>query len=98
MSEAEAVSRTVYGMFERAARLARKLGYAHDRVIHLALWSDGELAYKAWEWFDWLLVNDPELTASALRGLPLAEQKRICGSGITASSTRDIVNTCHTDM
>lgn len=79
VSETNEVSEAVYGMFRRAARIARKLGIGHDRVLQLALWTDGELAYSSWEAFDWLLEYDHELAVAALKRLPRAEQRRVCG-------------------
>ena len=77
-SDDERVLNVVYGMFERSARLARKRGIEHQRFISLCLLADGELAENAWEWFDWLLLNDTERTIAAIRELPLEDQRRIC--------------------
>ena len=86
----------VYGMFERAARIARRLGTGHDRVLRLALWSDGELGYPAWDAFHWLLMNDPELTVAAIRRLPASEQKRVCDGSVVDDGlvVREVVKRC----
>jgi hypothetical protein len=91
------VGRTVHEMFDRAARLSRKLGFGHDRVIQLALWSDGELAYSAWDAFDWLLVNDPELTVAALRKVPEGE-RRMCEGPIDGLTVRATVARCRSEQ
>jgi hypothetical protein len=86
-------------MFDRAARIARALRVGHDRVIHLALWSDGELAYHAWDAVAWLLENDPILTAAAIKRFPRDDQKRMCrGRSVQELSTRQIVAQCMPDV
>ena len=92
------IGRAVYEMFDRAAHIARMLGTGHDRVLRLALWSDGELAYKSWDAVDWLLENDPVLTAAAIRRLPETDQKRIChGQTVNGLTTRQIAGRCRSD-
>jgi hypothetical protein len=89
------IGEAVYKMFDRAAHIARTLGRGHDRVLCLALWSDGELAYGAWEAVGWLLENDPILTANAIRRLPPGDQKRMCrGAAVTSLTTSQIVRRC----
>lgn len=82
--------------FARAARIARKLGIGHRRVLELCLWSDGELAASAWEQaYLWLLDHDPELTVAAMRTLPDAEQRRLCrGRTVGAMSMREAAQQC----
>jgi hypothetical protein len=95
LGEDPRVGDIVYGMFELAARIARKRGSGHRRVLELCLFSDGELAETAWEWCDWLLKRDPEKSLAALRTLPEEDQRRMCG-GVTAKeiSSREVWKKC----
>jgi hypothetical protein len=93
------IAEAVYGMFDRAAQIAFTLGVGHDRVIYLALWSDGELGYHAWDAVAWLLENDPTLTAAAIKRLPREDQKRMCrGRSVDKLPTRRIVVQCMPDV
>jgi hypothetical protein len=72
------ITNVVYGLFERAASLAHKHHQAYRRVFELCLESDGELAEAAWKSCGWLLQHAPAPSLAVFRGLPPADQKRIC--------------------
>jgi hypothetical protein len=67
-----------YGMFERAATLAKKRAVGHEAFVRLCLLTDGEVAESAWDWFDWLLQNDTRRALAAIRKLSPMDQRRIC--------------------
>lgn len=95
LGEDSRVGDVVYGMFERAARLAKKHGSGHRRVLRICLFSDGELAETAWEWCDWLVKNDPQRTLSAIRSLPVEDQHRMCGDvRIELLTAKKVVEQC----
>jgi hypothetical protein len=73
------VSDVFYGMFERAATLARKRGAGHEAYVRLCLLTDGEVAEFSWDWFDWLLENDTARTVAAIRELSPEDRQRVCG-------------------
>jgi hypothetical protein len=99
LGEDSRIGDVVYGMFERAARLAQKHGSGHRRVLRMCLFSDGELAETAWEWCDWLLRADPERVLSAIRSLPLADQRRICGEvSVERLTAKEVVEKCSSDL
>lgn len=82
------------GIFERAPRIVRKLGIGHDRIIDLTMWSDGEVAEHAWDAFHWLLENDPQLMAAALKRYP-QDRLRGCDETLTAEmSAAEVVRRC----
>jgi len=92
-----ALADVTYGMFERAARLAHTLKTGHEQVFKLCLWSDGEVAEMAWEWCDWLHVQDPARSFAAIRALPVEEQKRICGVPIETLTVKEAVSECRSE-
>lgn len=99
LGEDPRVGDVVYGMFERAARLARKHGSGHRRVLRLCLFSDGELADVAWDWCDWLVTNDPQRALDSIRTLPAEDQRRMCGdASLEKLTAKGVVEKCVSDL
>ncbi|HTG37159.1 MAG TPA: hypothetical protein VLB76_29940 [Thermoanaerobaculia bacterium] len=99
LGEDSRIGDVVYGMFERAARLAQKHGSGHRRVLQICLFSDGELAETAWEWCDWLLKADPERSLRSIQSLPVEDQRRMCGDvSIKGLTAREVVEKCSVDL
>lgn len=99
LGEDSRVGNVVYGMFERAARLARKHGSGHRRVLRLCLFSDGELADIAWDWCGWLVTNDPQRALNAIRTLSVEDQRRMCGdANIEKLTAKEVVEKCVSDL
>ena len=99
LGEDSRIGDVVYGMFERAARLAQKHGSGHRRVLRLCLFSDGELAETALEWCDWLLKADPERALTAIRSLPAEDQRRLCGDvNIKRLTAMEVVEKCSSGL
>lgn len=99
LGEDPRIGDVVYGMFERAARLAQKHGSGHRRVLRICLFSDGELAETALEWCNWLVKTDPERALSAIRSLPVEDQRRMCGdSRIERLTAKEVVEKCTSDL
>jgi hypothetical protein len=94
VSETTAVSTTVYGMFDRAAAICRKTKSGYGRVLQLSLWADGELGEAAWDWYNDALDHDPHAMTRAIRGLPVADQRRLCGRSTRGISERDLLTLC----
>jgi hypothetical protein len=87
-----------YEIFELAARSAHKLKTGHQRVFELCLWSNADSGEIAWEWCDWLHVQDPSRAYTAIKALPLEEQKRICGAPIESFTVKEAVRKCRSEM
>ena len=99
LGEDPRIADVVYGMFERAARYAKKYESGHGRVLQLCLFSDGELAETAWEWCNWLLRHDPERALAAIRSLPIEEQRRMCsGEKAESLTVEEAIQKCVIDL
>jgi hypothetical protein len=94
VSDTDAVSATVYGMFDRTAAVVHEHRTGYVSLLHLALWSDGELAEVAWDWFPDMLRRDRREMITALRSLPLSDQRRICGTAIVKLPEDEVVRRC----
>ena len=99
LGEDPRIGDVVYGMFERAACLAKKHESGHRRVLQLCLFSDGELAETAWEWCHWLVQQDSEQALAAIRSLPIEDQRRMCsGESAEGLTVKEAVQKCVTDL
>jgi hypothetical protein len=99
LGEDSRIGDVVYGMFERAARLAQKHDSGHSRVLKMCLFSDGELGETAWEWCDWLLRAAPERALNAIRSLPVEDQRRMCKDvSIEGLTAKEVVEKCSSGL
>ena len=95
----EVVSQVVYGMYQTAARLVYRHGIQHRGFIQLCLFANAEVGEVAWPEFDQLMVDDPDLTLRALRALPGATRRSICGGSDPRDLTsRQALKMCHSEL
>jgi hypothetical protein len=96
IKEELAVSNAVYGMFDTLQALAHKRRVGYDRLLHITLWTDGDLAESAWTWYqDAFDGEDHDRIIASIRRLAPADQRQLCGGSTVASlSAKKIAERC----
>jgi len=97
IGESEAVTDTVYDMFERAAAIVKKRGLSYEQLLRMTLWTDGELAEIAWDWYQPALDADPKRVVAGIRRLTRKEQSQLCSGAIDGLSVAETAKLCRSE-